>query len=252
MVTLGEARPPEGLRLYAVGDIHGEHEALVEIRSRLARDRAERPVPDWREVYLGDYIDRGPDSAGVIETLATAPEADRRVCLLGNHDAFLRDFLARPEPSALWLWLTNGGTTTLADYGIDATGDPRAESLHRALLRAMPEHHLRFVRGLVAAATFGDFAFVHAGIRPGVPWEEQIEDDLLWIREEFLGHPGPHERVVVHGHTPARRVEPRPARINVDTGAGKGGHLSAVTIEPDGRVGRLDPEGIAWLETLRR
>lgn len=250
MVTLGDARPPEGMRLYAVGDIHGEQEQLLDIRERIARDLDARPVADWREIYVGDYVDRGPENAAVIETLAHAPGAERRVCLLGNHDVFMRDFLAEGAPSVLWQWLTNGGTITCANYGVDAIGETSAPRLHAQLSAAVPAAHRRFLDGLECQARFGDFGFVHAGIRPGVPWAAQDADDLIWIREAFLRHRGPHELVVVHGHTPSPRIEVRENRIGIDTGAGKGGVVSAMVIE-DGTLAQLTPKGRVPLDGSR-
>ncbi|MEL6337984.1 MAG: metallophosphoesterase [Pseudomonadota bacterium] len=238
-VSLPDARPPAGLRLYAIGDVHGWRDAMVEIRRRIDADLEHRPPADWREIWLGDFVDRGDDSCGVIEALTTWPQAARRICLRGNHDDYMYSFLETGDPVTLQHWLANGGLMAFASYGIDATpalyrsDRELASSLRLDLEKAMPAHHRGFLERLPLQVRFGDFGFAHAGLRPGVAWDAQTPRDLMWIRDAFLDHPGPHEVVVVHGHTPTRGVEVRPARICVDTGCGKGGDLSAIVIEDD-------------------
>ena len=234
-MRLGESRTPEGMRLYAIGDVHGCDTMLDEAHSAIARDLIDRPAADYRIVHIGDYVDRGPDSAGVIGRLARMAATDRHViCLKGNHDAFLIDFLAAPEtygPN----WLANGGDATLRSYGVTPSrsffGGYDYRRLAGLLEQDLPATHRAFLEGLWLTARFGDYLFVHAGIRPGVPLDKQDPQDLMWIREEFLWDGGDHGFVVVHGHTPENPPEVMPNRINVDTGAVYGGPLTCLALE---------------------
>ncbi len=232
---------PPGTRVYAVGDCHGCLEALRGLRAAIVADSthadAEAPLADRRVVvYLGDYIDRGPDSRGVVDLLIDEPLADfESVHLLGNHEAFLRRFLDGEDVAAVWMM--NGGGATLRSYGLDVAaingpwpgGD--APALRAALAAAVPEAHRGFLDGLGLNHIEGDYFFVHAGVRPGVPLERQGAVDLLWIREPFLGSTADHGKVVVHGHSPAAEVVVRPNRIGIDTGACYGGKLTALVLE---------------------
>ncbi len=235
------ATVPPGTRVYAVGDCHGCLEALRGLRAAMVADStradAEGPRADRRVlVYLGDYVDRGPDSRGVVELLIGEPLAGfESVHLLGNHDAFLRRFLDGEDVAAIWMM--NGGGATLRSYGLDVAaltgpwpgGD--APALHAALAAAVPEAHRAFLDGLALSHIEGDYFFAHAGVRPGVPLERQGENDLLWIREPFLGSTADHGKVVVHGHSAAAEVAVRPNRIGIDTGACYGGKLTALVLE---------------------
>lgn len=234
-MRVGEARTPDGMRLYAIGDVHGCDDLLAEMHDEIAADLAQRPVTDHRIIHVGDYGDRGPDSAAVIGRLAAMTAADDRViCLRGNHDAMLLDFLDDPFENAMML-LSNGGDATLRSYGVmptmmgRLTGDFGA--LAERLKSAMPDADLAFLRGLPLTARFGDYFFCHAGVRPGIPLDAQDPEDLVWIREDFLWDDGDHGVVVVHGHTPVNKPEVRPNRINVDTGAVFGGRLTCVVLE---------------------
>ncbi len=234
-MRLGESRPPEGTRLYAIGDVHGCDAMLAEMHGRIAADLAGRPVADHRIVHIGDYVDRGPDCAGVIERLAGMMAADRRViCLKGNHDAMFADFLDDPVGAGP-IWLGNGGEATLESYhvtpGHRLFGGVDYRDTARRLADALPLAHRRFIGELPLTARFGDYLFVHAGIRPGVPLEDQDPQDLIWIREDFLWDGSDHGFVVIHGHTPANPPEVMPNRINVDTGAVYGGPLTCVALE---------------------
>lgn len=227
-------RLPEGLRVYAVGDVHGRADCLAGMEERIARDLADRPASGEALVlFLGDYIDRGPDSAAVIERLAARRFAGLSTrCLMGNHEDALLHFLADPVGAADWLnW---GGRATLTSYGVEPVDGSDAAGLRRLaadLGEAMPVGHLAFLRELELWIELGGFLFVHAGIRPGVPPDLQAPADLLTIRQPFLSRRrgGPHR--VVHGHTIADDVELLPHRIGVDTGAYATGRLSAVVIE---------------------
>ena len=229
MVTTAEARTPRGLRIYAVGDVHGREDLLEAIHRRIDRDLTRRPAEDWRVIHLGDYIDRGPDGRGVIELTIGRLARGRCYCLRGNHEQFLIDLILNPGGHGAGTWLTNGGAQTLASYGIAEA--PAAAELHRVLLEAIPASHQQFLLGLPHLIRFGDYAFVHAGIRPGRPFAEQHAQDLIWIREPFLTDARDHGAVVVHGHTPVRAVDFRANRINIDTGAVFGGQLSCLVLE---------------------
>jgi serine/threonine protein phosphatase 1 len=204
---------------------------LTRLQSLIEGDLAARPAERVVEIYLGDYVDRGPGSRGVVDRLADTPPAGReRVCLMGNHEDAMLDALT--DAGAMTRWLEFGGDATVAAYGIDPWElwhDP--QKLQRRLLQALPTAHRRFLEGLPACHRLGGTLFVHAGIRPGVPLEEQDRHDLLWIREAFLDHEAAFGLHVVHGHTPAEAPEALPHRTNVDTGAVYGGPLTAAVME---------------------
>lgn len=233
MVMLPEARTPPGLRIYAIGDIHGHLALIEEMHARIARDRARRPAQDWCVIHVGDYVDRGPESRGVIAYLIRMAEDPRFRFLAGNHDRFMRDALTGPA-AMLGRWTSDnlGGAATLRSYGVDP-GAPPAE-MQEAFIRAVPATHRAFVSDLEVMIRLGDYAFAHAGVRPGVALGNQDEEDLIWIREPFLRSDEDLGAVVVHGHTPASAVEVRRNRIGIDTGAAYGGPLSCVVLEgPD-------------------
>lgn len=231
-VHFHDAEGPEGTRLYAIGDVHGRFDCLEMLHETIAREiERDRPA-DWRIVHLGDYVDRGPQSARVLDFLARRGAEDARIlALAGNHDEGFLDFLA--DPARGRLFIDHGGFDTAASYGVVLdTGSPQAlQASHRALVAAMPAAHLSFLRDLARAATFGDFFFCHAGVRPGVALDEQHPHDLIWIRGEFLHHQGLFEKVVVHGHTPGRAPEVMANRVNLDTMAYDSGRLTALVVE---------------------
>jgi len=228
-----EAQGPRRMRLYAIGDVHGRLDLLVEMHRRIAADieqAAERP--DWRIVHLGDYVDRGPDSKGVIDFLIAATERDpRNIVLAGNHDACFLDFLARPDIDSVFA--RHGGRQTARSYGVDLDLGSEESMRHGwiELTAAMPDRHMTFLRGLSYSASLGDFFFCHAGIRPGVPLDRQSPDDLIWIRQIFHDHTGLYEKIVVHGHTPVPAPEVLANRVNVDTFAWQSGRLTALAID---------------------
>lgn len=219
--------------IYAIGDIHGCHRQLVELERLIAEDAAATAGDKWI-VTLGDYVDRGPASAAVIEhLLGPAPPGFHRICLRGNHEQMLLDFLA--DPIAHEYWLGEGGMETLLSYGIDLGGFQEASVVAELLARignGVPAAHLEFVSSLPAMLVLPGWTFVHAGIRPDVPLERQSDDDLLWIREPFLSARGPLETRVVHGHTPARSPVVTAARIGIDTQCFKTGRLTALRVRP--------------------
>lgn len=234
-MRLGQARTPEGLRLYAIGDVHGCDDLLAEAHRKIADDLARHPVPDHRIIHVGDYGDRGPSSAAVIERLAKLTIADGRVvCLRGNHDTMLLGFLTEPSEMGP-TFIANGGEATLASYGVKvgllAMFISDHANLARRLAEAMPPRHRAFLEGLELTARFGDYFFCHAGIRPGIPLERQSPYDLTWIRDEFLLSGADHGVIVVHGHTPAEQPELLPNRINIDTGAVFTGRLTCLALE---------------------
>jgi serine/threonine protein phosphatase 1 len=224
----------EGLRIYAVGDIHGRADLLRRLLLRIDQDLEENPAARTLHVFLGDYIDRGQDSAGVLDLLIERSQAFPAVCLKGNHEAFLLEFLRNPR--ILRLWAPNGGLATLASYGLKPPLHPAAgeeEKLVADLRAAMPERHSQFLAGLELSFTCGDYFFAHAGVRPGTPLSCQRQEDLLWIRDDFLQHQEPFEKIIVHGHTPVMEPEVRPNRINIDTGAYATGRLTCLRLERD-------------------
>ncbi len=227
-----------GRRIYAVGDLHGRIDLLDALLQLILAD-----LKDWagrsQVIFLGDYVDRGAESAAAVERLRQGPDAlglpraCRLLCLRGNHeDLFLRAFEASEY---LPIWLANGGDQTCLSYGIDLqelAGEGGVISrLHVALRQAVPSSHRAFLRALPLCYSAGDYFFCHAGIRPGVPLTEQTEEDLLWIREPFLGAAEDHGKLVVHGHTPVHRPEVLSNRICIDTGAVYGGRLTALVLE---------------------
>jgi serine/threonine protein phosphatase 1 len=222
---------PEGVRVYAVGDIHGRADLLADLFNRIDADRANSPPIRAIEIYLGDLIDRGPASRTVIDLLTERQERRQIVCLKGNHEELALRFLA--DPSLFGTWARLGGRETLMSYGLT----PRVRNfdeeaaLARAFGSALPPGHRVFLTGLPVFYTSGDFLFVHAGIKPGVALDRQREIDLLWIRDEFLDWDAPFEKMVVHGHTPVLEPEFRSNRINIDTGAYATGKLTCLRIE---------------------
>lgn len=226
-----DAKGPEGMRLYAIGDVHGRLDLLTAILERIEPEA--KTADDWRVILLGDYIDRGPDSKGVLELLVGLRDNPNYVLLGGNHDFGFLDFLERPR--ALSLFAKHGGFETASSYGVtpELTDDAAAKRTRDALLEAVPQSHLDLLESLKWSVESGDFFFCHAGIRPGVPLNKQDPDDLIWIREEFLNSVELHPKVVVHGHTPHAEPEVLANRVNVDTRAYQSDELTALSIFND-------------------
>jgi serine/threonine protein phosphatase 1 len=228
--TLIAASMPPDTRIYAVGDIHGRADLLSETIARIEDDLGRRPIARAAEVYLGDYIDRGPDSRDVIDILATRMVHNHAVCLRGNHEDLMERFLHNPD--ALRSWLALGGTSTLASYGVHTRSNSNAaDDLHRQFRRAFPRAHELFLKCLRPWICCGDYLFVHAGIRPMVPLDRQNIIDLLWIRDDFLKSQLDHGKLIVHGHTPVPHPDVRHNRINIDTGAWYTGTLTCLMLE---------------------
>jgi serine/threonine protein phosphatase 1 len=231
---------PADTVVYTIGDIHGRLDCLRQLQAEMIEDSRTREAKRRVIVYLGDYVDRGPESNGVIAHLLDHPIVEfEAVHLLGNHERLMLDFIADPEQAKPWF--ANGGIETLASYGVIA-GDRKqmtaqdVSALRDQLLAILPRSHRRFLEGLKLTHREGDFVFVHAGIRPGVRLEDQSEDDVIWIRQPFLDSNIDHGFVVVHGHTITEKPVFRPNRIGIDTGAFSSGCLTGLVIA-DKQVG---------------
>ncbi|PAX07324.1 metallophosphoesterase family protein [Sphingomonas lenta] len=224
-----------GRVVYAVGDVHGRYDLLVELLEAIVADVATlAPADKPLLIFVGDYVDRGPASAKVVSTLVwLSRHATVEVAFLrGNHEEMLLTFLAEPDKALPWLQF--GGAETLAAYDVAVPGDDLAErcwAVRDALMDRLPASHLQFLRALPTQVTCGDYVFVHAGLRPGVPLARQDEDDLLWIRDEFLEGEYRFEKIVVHGHSWTDDMpEVTRYRIGIDTGAYATGVLTAVRL----------------------
>lgn len=227
-------RLPEGQRIYAIGDVHGRADLLAPLLARIDVDLRRRPIAHPTQVFLGDYIDRGPNSRQVIDLLIAFRRQHKSLFLKGNHELYAMQVLS--DPSLLSEWKQIGGISTLLSYGVTPSGraDPKADQdITNSFRQALPNSHRRFIESLALSFTCGDFFFAHAGVRPGIPLRYQYQQDLLWIRDDFLLHEEDFGKVVVHGHTPATQPEVRPNRINIDTGAYATGQLTCLVLEGD-------------------
>jgi serine/threonine protein phosphatase 1 len=222
-----------GYRAYVVGDIHGRLDLLNVLLGEIESDIAAQPPRKTLLVFLGDLIDRGPSSAQVVERLRTYERPSvRAVFILGNHEEVLLRILDG-DTSLIQSWLRFGGEQCLRSYGADPLEISVLDgaSAVTAIRAAIPEKHQTFLRSFVDTCRFGDYLFVHAGIRPGVSIDQQLQSDLRWIREPFLYDDTDHGCVVVHGHTISPIVEEHPNRIGIDTGAYRTGVLTALALE---------------------
>lgn len=234
---------PDGLTVYVVGDVHGRLDLLADIHARIDADKARSRPSDPVEVYVGDYIDRGPDSSGVIQRLIERSGATRTAFLRGNHEQILLDFLAGED---CWrLWSAVGGLATLLSYGVPSDLLSRLISpdvIRRRIAESLPAGHRAFLERTGSYLAIGPYLVVHAGVRPGKALGAQSASDLLTIRREFLDHQGDFGFIVVHGHTPVLEPELRPNRINIDTGAFATNRLTCLRIDGDG-PGILESDG---------
>lgn len=234
-IRLGQSRIPNDLRVYAIGDVHGQLSLLTNLYAKIENDLYIHPIDDYRIVFLGDYIDRGPDSAGCVELLIKLMAKNSKViCLKGNHEFKLLQFLSDPLNIAD-SFFTYGGLECVLSYGVDMerfSGEAnQILQVCAELEQHLPAHHTCFYTQLGTTVSFGDYMFVHAGVRPGVALDQQSAHDLIWIRSDFIPHQGLYEKVIVHGHTPAYPMEILPNRINVDTHAYETGVLSCIVLE---------------------
>jgi serine/threonine protein phosphatase 1 len=226
---------PEGELVYAVGDIHGRSDLLRSLLQHIEDDAARTSfAPNKQLIFLGDYIDRGPDSRGVVDLLISGlPQGLNAHFLKGNHEDILLTFLE--DASGLDHWLMNKGEAAMQSYGVDTERlyrmDATPETWRKAFVTALPDSHRRFYKALKLCHIAGDYAFVHAGVKPGVALAAQDPQDLVWIRGEFLNSDADFGKVVVHGHSPVESAEVKPNRINIDTGAVFSGRLTALRLE---------------------
>ena len=228
------AEVPAGSRIYAVGDIHGCLDLLRELHEVITDDAVRHAGKRLMLVYLGDYVDRGGQSFEVIDALVHEPLPGFEIVhLKGNHEDLMLRFIEHGEYGETWLF--NGGGATLTSYGLDGFGHFGAgadlPTLRRELENALPASHWAFLGGLSLTHREGDYLFVHAGLRPGVPLDQQTEKDLVWIREPFLGADEDFGCVVVHGHTPSFAPVVRPNRVCIDTHAYASGTLTCLVLE---------------------
>lgn len=230
-----QAMLPSGQRAYAIGDIHGRLDLFEQLLARIDEDDAARGAADTTLILLGDLVDRGPESRGVVER-AMQLVATRKVRVLaGNHEEMLLGSLGNEE--TLRHFLRHGGKETLFSYGLTLEEYSRAklDELTERANALIPADHIAFMRAMENQIVMGDYLFVHAGIRPGVPLDQQMVADMRWIRREFLDHGEPHSHLVVHGHTITDEPVIRHNRIGIDTGAFSSGRLTAMGIEGQDR-----------------
>jgi serine/threonine protein phosphatase 1 len=227
-------RVPDGTLVYCIGDVHGRDDLLRDMAKHVEADLKTRSLDHAVTVFLGDYIDRGPDSKGVVERLASGEWPTSIIALAGNHEDFLLTFL--DDAGILDFWRGQGGLETLHSYGVDvgpAMAGRDFEEVQAAFAACFPKQHRNFLEALKVSASIGDYFFCHAGVRPGVALDRQNRDDLLNIREPFVSSGAEHGKLVVHGHTPAVAPEVRPNRIGIDTGAYATGRLTCLILEKD-------------------
>lgn len=226
---------PSGHRVYAVGDIHGRADLLRRLQATIASDAAKAPANMQQTVvYLGDYVDRGLESQAVIDLLlAPPPEGLASICLKGNHEEAMLLFLADVTVGPAWFAM--GGDATAYSYGVglpkELSHEARFAHVWRELRASIPAAHLAFLSGLPLTHAAGDYLFVHAGVRPGVPLDQQRPDDLLWIRDQFLTADEGWDKIIVHGHSVTHQPESLRNRIGVDTGAYVTNVLTCVVLE---------------------
>ncbi len=229
---------PAGERIYVIGDIHGRADLLRHLHEMIANDAASRGWARNQLIYLGDYIDRGPDSRGVIAlAMSDSPKGFGKLHLRGNHEAMLLEFLEDPSRGSAWLNI--GGDAVLREYGI-AVPSEFSPSAHlgrtaRLLAEALHPQELAFLQSLRFCHRAGGYFFAHAGVRPGVPLDRQLEQELVWIRTPFLNYNNDFGAVVVHGHTICNEVEIKSNRIGIDTGAHATGKLTCLILEANRR-----------------
>lgn len=230
--TIG--RIPDGIRVYVVGDIHGRADLLADLHARIER-HARQASQGMRKIliYIGDFVDRGPQSRQVIEMLLKSPPAGFETAFIrGNHEDIMQSFL--DDHAVGHDWLMFGGTDTIRSYGLRpprSASETEYKNLQRGFRIALPRRHREFLAGLQLFTVIGNYVFVHAGIRPGIRLDQQTPRDLMWIREPFLRSRKDHGYIVVHGHTIVEAPEIRPNRIGIDTGAYGSNVLTCLVLE---------------------
>jgi len=232
-----EPKGSRGYRAYVIGDVHGRLDLLEDLLAKIHAEMQHRPSRKTLLVFVGDLIDRGPSSSEVIERLRTYRRPGiQPVFLLGNHEEVLLRIVGGDE-SLIASWLQFGGLQCLESYGVDVSKlrGRSAQQVIEIARAAIPANHVEFLESFIDSCRFGDYLFVHAGIRPGVELELQSQADMRWIREPFLFDDTDHGFIVVHGHTISEEVEDRPNRIGIDTGAYRTGILTALAIEGKNR-----------------
>ena len=228
------ARVPDGMRIYAIGDIHGRDDLLNALLTQIEADDLARGAADTQIIFLGDLVDRGPGSAAVVETALALKTSGRNVrFLMGNHEEVFVSACRKSDPKVTRFFLRIGGEATVLSYPITRAEYMTLdmEQLTERLDTLVPREHVEFIESFEDQIIIGDYVFVHAGIRPGVPLSDQKQSDMRWIREEFIDQRGDLEKVVVYGHTIYEEVEERGSRIGIDTGAYESGKLTALALE---------------------
>jgi serine/threonine protein phosphatase 1 len=234
----GPPLAPGGLRLYAIGDIHGRDDLLEQLIDKICLDAGAGTAARNILIYLGDYVDRGLQSRQVLDRLVSGPPPGfEAVYLKGNHEDALLQFLDDAQFAKTWKYY--GGLETLHSYGVtDLTLSDDARLFEQARDRfetVLPLTHRKFLDQLALSATFGDYFFAHAGVRPGIDLDRQSEQDLMWIRDDFLHSKSRFGKTIVHGHTPSEDVVFRPNRIGIDTGAYMTNNLTCLVLEATDR-----------------
>ncbi|HXY21913.1 MAG TPA: metallophosphoesterase [Burkholderiaceae bacterium] len=230
------AATPPNTTIYAIGDIHGRYDLLGAMIQQILEDARRRRASRRQIVYLGDYVSRGIDSRRVVDMVLAPPYAGfSKICLKGNHEDSLLRFLAGDFDAGRH-WFDNDGLDTLAHYGVPIADADARDDANMALMRerfaiALPEEHLNFFCSLQTAHHAGDYYFVHAGIRPGVPLTRQSATDCMWMREPFLTSDEDHGAIIVHGHSIAERAVLLSNRIGIDTGAYRTGTLTCLVLD---------------------
>ncbi|WP_166417195.1 metallophosphoesterase [Cochlodiniinecator piscidefendens] len=237
-------------RIYAIGDIHGHLDKLKLAHDLIAKDKSITNSPDALIVHIGDLVDRGPESAGVISHLSQGQSQGAPwIVLKGNHDRMFEGFLKDPSyqdpvlrTDLTWLHERLGGITTLKSYGVLAPAQYDLQELHAEALVKVPQEHLTYLENLPTSFQIDGLFFAHAGVKPGRMFSEQTEDDLLWIRKEFLEDMRDHGALIVHGHTPIDAATNYGNRVNIDGGAAFGRALYPIVIEGQ-EISLLTPDG---------
>ena len=234
-----------GERLYVIGDIHGEFNALRKILAGISSDLQRRPTNQYRIIFLGDFVDRGDNSSAVIDLLISLSDLDHIIILRGNHEAMLLSILDQAD--GISEWRNYGGLETLNSFGVaiqDVMKGRGIQIAHSDFVQKFGQARRSFIEALPYSYQSGDYYFCHAGVRPGKILAEQTPQDLMWIREPFLSHNDPFEKLIIHGHTPIEQIEIKRNRINIDTGAYLTQRLTCLVLEKS-RVSSfdsLDPE----------